>query len=63
MADTRDGRNITVSELRQHLADTLHEVAVNRTTVYVTNRGRRIAAIVPAPTVEHLTTPSGCDTL
>ena len=40
--------------LRENLAATLNEVAVRGQTIYVTNHGRRVAAIVPVPVAEQI---------
>jgi prevent-host-death family protein len=40
-------REIAVRDLRRNLAAVLSAVADRHQTVYVTSRGRRIAAIVP----------------
>ncbi|MDG4752141.1 hypothetical protein AB0N38_08495 [Micromonospora aurantiaca] len=51
MSDTRENE-ISVRELRKTLAGALNGVAVYGKTLYVTNHGRRIAAIVPVPVAE-----------
>jgi prevent-host-death family protein len=43
---------ISARKLREHLAATLNDVTVRGQIVYVTNHGRRIAAIVPVPVAE-----------
>lgn len=43
---------VTVRELRARLADVLNDVSVRGKTVYVTSRGRRIAAVVPLAVAE-----------
>lgn len=43
---------MTTRDLRENLADALNDVAVRGTIIYVTNRGRRIAALVPVPIAE-----------
>jgi len=45
---------ISVRELRKALAGTLNDVAVRGRIIYVTNHGRRIAAIVPVPVAEQV---------
>ena len=50
MTDTPN--EISVRELRLALAATLNSVTVRGRIVYVTNHGRRIAAIVPVPVAE-----------
>ena len=51
VSDTREN-DISVRELRKALAGALNDVAVYGKTLYVTNHGRRIAAIVPVPVAE-----------
>ena len=51
MSDTAE---ISVRELRKALAGTLNDVAVRGRTIYVTNNGRRIAALVPVPVAEQI---------
>jgi prevent-host-death family protein len=51
MSDTTE---ISVRELRKALADTLNNVAVRGRIVYVTNNGRRVAALVPVPAAEQV---------
>jgi prevent-host-death family protein len=41
-----------VAELRLELADVLNAAAVRGEITYVTNRGRRMAAVVPIPVAE-----------
>jgi antitoxin (DNA-binding transcriptional repressor) of toxin-antitoxin stability system len=43
---------MSVRELRDTLADALHEAAVHGRITYVTNRGRRLAAVVPLAVAE-----------
>ena len=43
---------ISARKLRENLAATLNDVAVRAQTIYVTNHGRRITAIVPVPVAE-----------
>jgi prevent-host-death family protein len=56
MSDTAE---ISVRELRKALAGTLNDVAVRSRIVYITNNGRRIAAIVPVPMAEQIDQPPG----
>ncbi len=49
-----DATEISVRELRKALAGTLNDVAVRGRIVYVTNNGRRTAAIVPVPVAEQV---------
>jgi prevent-host-death family protein len=51
MSDTTE---ISVRELRKALAGTLNDVAVRGRIVYVTNNGRRVAALVPVPVAEQV---------
>lgn len=53
MSDTRENE-ISVRELRKTLAGVLNDVAVRGKVVYVTNHGRRIAALVPVTIAESL---------
>lgn len=46
------GEEKSVREVREGLADVLNDAAVRGTITYVTNRGRRIAAIVPIQIAE-----------
>ena len=34
-------------QVRAHLADVIHAASVRGQTTYITNRGRRVAAVVP----------------
>ena len=49
MSDTTE---ISVRELRKALAGTLNDVAVRGRILYITNNGRRVAALVPVPVAE-----------
>ncbi|QYC42027.1 hypothetical protein Nocox_22115 [Nonomuraea coxensis DSM 45129] len=42
----------SVAEARKLFADVLNDAAVRGQITYITNRGRRIAAIVPVPVAE-----------
>jgi len=44
---------VTMSEAREHLADVL-DAAQAGETVYVTRRGRRVAAVISAEDLDHL---------
>jgi prevent-host-death family protein len=46
------GKEISVRELRGTLADALNRAGTRGEIIYITNRGRRIAAIVPVPLAE-----------
>lgn len=43
---------VTVRELRSGLADVIHEVTTRGKVMFVTNRNRRVVAIVPVPAGE-----------
>ena len=43
---------IGIRKLRETLPDVLHDVSVRGRITYVTNHGRRVAAIVPVPVAE-----------
>jgi prevent-host-death family protein len=43
---------MSVAEARSQLADVLNDAAVRGHITYITNRGRRIAAVVPVPIAE-----------
>lgn len=43
---------VSIRELREGMADVLNEVAIYGRTIYVTSRGRRIAALVPVSAAE-----------
>lgn len=45
---------IGIRKLRESLPDVLHDVSVRGRIVYVTNHGRRVAALVPVPEAEAL---------
>ena len=57
MTDMPD--EISARKLRENLAATLNDVAVRGHTIYITNHGRRVAAIVPVPVAEQLDQPPG----
>lgn len=50
-----ESEELGVKELRERLADVLNGVAVRQHVVYVTSRGRRIAALVPLDMAENPT--------
>lgn len=50
--DTPSSVELTTNEVRAGLADVLHAAAVQGRITYVTNRGRRVAAIVPLAIAE-----------
>lgn len=52
VTDTRS--EISVQALRRNLAETLNTVAVRGQIVYITNHGRRIAAITPVAAAEKI---------
>ncbi|WP_255218867.1 type II toxin-antitoxin system prevent-host-death family antitoxin, partial [Actinomadura formosensis] len=43
---------MSVADARRQFADVLNDAAVRGRITYITNRGRRIAAIVPVPIAE-----------
>ncbi|MEU2443523.1 type II toxin-antitoxin system prevent-host-death family antitoxin [Streptomyces althioticus] len=43
---------IGIRKLREKLPDVLHDVSVRGQITYVTNHGRRVAALVPVPDAE-----------
>jgi prevent-host-death family protein len=45
---------IGIRKLRETLPDVLHDVSVRGRIMYVTNHGRRVAALVPVPEAEAL---------
>lgn len=49
---TDETPELSVREIRAQLADVLNEAAVHGQITYITNRGRRIAALVPVPVAE-----------
>ncbi len=53
MSDPRQNE-ISVRELRKALAGVLNDVAVRGKVVYVTNHGRRVAALVPVLLAEQI---------
>lgn len=44
---------IGIRKLRETLPDVLHDASVRGRITYVTNHGRRVAAIVPVPLAEN----------
>lgn len=47
-----DAVEMPVAELRKDLADVINAAAIRGRTTYITNRGRRIAAVVPLSVAE-----------
>lgn len=45
----------TVTDARARLADVVDEARVRHTPVFLTRRGRRVAAVIDAEDLEHLT--------
>ncbi|MEV4077454.1 type II toxin-antitoxin system prevent-host-death family antitoxin [Nonomuraea fuscirosea] len=43
---------MSVADARRLFADVLNDAAVRGRITYITNRGRRVAAIVPVPVAE-----------
>lgn len=44
--------DLSVAEARTQFADVLHDASVRGKITYITNRGRRVAAVVPVPVAE-----------
>jgi prevent-host-death family protein len=47
-----DANEISLATARAKLADVVNDAAVRGRITYLTNRGRRVAAIVPVPAAE-----------
>lgn len=47
-------REITVTDARARLADVVDTARVEHSPVYLTRRGKRVAAVIDATTLEHL---------
>lgn len=45
-------REVGIREARENLAELVNEAAVRGVIIYLTNRGRRVAAIVPLDIAE-----------
>jgi prevent-host-death family protein len=45
-------KEVSVSTARRGFADLVNETAIRGRTIYLTNRGRRIAALVPVTVAE-----------
>ncbi|MFC7721061.1 type II toxin-antitoxin system prevent-host-death family antitoxin [Nonomuraea recticatena] len=43
---------LSVAEFRAKMADVLNDAAVRGQITFITNRGRRVAAVVPVPIAE-----------
>jgi prevent-host-death family protein len=43
---------LSIADLRKHIADVLNDVSARGRIVYITSRGRRVAAIVPLTVAE-----------
>ncbi|WP_157254809.1 type II toxin-antitoxin system prevent-host-death family antitoxin [Nonomuraea typhae] len=54
----REPNEMSVRDLRSELADVLNDAAVYGRITYVTNRGRRIAAVVPVPIADQAIEPA-----
>lgn len=50
---------MSTREVRAHLADAVNEAAVRNQITYITQRGRRVAAIVPVAVAEKAEQASG----
>ena len=48
----KEPAELSVRDLRGQVADVLNDAAVHGRITYVTNRGRRLAAVVPVPVAE-----------
>ena len=46
---------LTVTDARARLADVIDEARVRHAPVFLTRRGRRVAAVIDAEDLEHLT--------
>ena len=49
-----DTHEISLANARAQLADVVNDAAIRGRITYLTNRGRRVAAIVSVPQAEHL---------
>ncbi|WP_308440999.1 type II toxin-antitoxin system prevent-host-death family antitoxin [Microbispora rosea] len=47
-----ESEEMSVADARRLFADVLNDAAVRGRITYITNRGRRVAAIVPVPVAE-----------
>ncbi|MFB9964962.1 type II toxin-antitoxin system prevent-host-death family antitoxin [Sinosporangium siamense] len=47
-----ESEEMSVADARKLFAEVLNEAAVRGRITYITNRGRRIAAVVPVPLAE-----------
>jgi prevent-host-death family protein len=47
-----DAREVGITTARATFAELVHETAVRGQTIYITNRGRRVAALVPVTVAE-----------
>ncbi|MBB4777089.1 MULTISPECIES: type II toxin-antitoxin system prevent-host-death family antitoxin [Actinomadura] len=47
-----ESEEMSVADARRQFADVLNDAAVRGRITYITNRGRRIAAVVPVPIAE-----------
>lgn len=45
-------REISVRDFRQKLAEMLNDAGVRDQIIYITSRGRRVAALVPVPVAD-----------
>lgn len=52
---------MSVSEARRHLSDLVNRAAYAGETVYLTRRGRRVAAVVPAEMLEAIEAEDAAD--
>ncbi|HEX5566617.1 MAG TPA: type II toxin-antitoxin system prevent-host-death family antitoxin [Streptomyces sp.] len=49
---TDEPNELSVREFRAQMADVLNETAIRSQITYITNRGRRVAAVVPVAAAE-----------
>lgn len=54
----QEDREVSIRELRTDLADIVNEVSTRGATVWLTNRGRRVAALVPLIVAEAAQQPA-----
>ena len=52
-------REMSVAQARKDFAGVLNEAAIRGRITYITNRGRRIAAVVAVPVAESAEQPQG----
>jgi prevent-host-death family protein len=47
-----ESKEMSVAEARKQFADVINEAAIRGEITYITNRGRRVAAVVAVPIAE-----------